>query len=64
MALGEISGHKAVIAVQDFSFMGGSLGMAAGEAVVTAGQAALDNDAPLIMVAAAGGARMQEGFYR
>jgi acetyl-CoA carboxylase carboxyl transferase subunit beta len=51
-----------VIAVQDFSFMGGSLGMAAGEAVVTAGQAALDNDAPLIMVAAAGGARMQEGI--
>lgn len=62
VALGEISGHKAVIAVQDFSFMGGSLGMAAGEAVVTAGQAALDNDAPLIMVAAAGGARMQEGI--
>ncbi len=62
VALGEISGHKAVIAVQDFSFMGGSLGMAAGEAVVTAGQTALDNDAPLIMVAAAGGARMQEGI--
>ena len=42
--------------------MGGSLGMAAGEAVVTAGQTALDNNAPLIMVAAAGGARMQEGI--
>ena len=42
--------------------MGGSLGMAAGEAVVTAGQTALENNAPLIMVAAAGGARMQEGI--
>ena len=41
---------------------GGSLGMAAGEAVVTAGQTALENNAPLIMVAAAGGARMQEGI--
>ena len=43
--------------------MGGSLGMAAGEAVVTAGQVALENNAALIMVAAAGGARMQEGIY-
>ena len=62
VALGTIGGQASVIAVQDFSFMGGSLGMAAGEAVVTAGQAALDNNAALIMVAAAGGARMQEGI--
>ena len=62
VALGTIQGRKSVIAVQDFQFMGGSLGMAAGEAVVTAGQTALDNNAPLIMVAAAGGARMQEGI--
>ena len=62
VALGTIGGQASVIAVQDFSFMGGSLGMAAGEAVVTAGQAALDNQAALIMVAAAGGARMQEGI--
>lgn len=62
VGLGTIGGQASVIAVQDFSFMGGSLGMAAGEAVVTAGQVALDNDAALIMVAAAGGARMQEGI--
>ena len=59
VAKGDLGGRSAIIAVQDFHFMGGSLGMAAGEAVVTAGQAALDNNAPLIMVAAAGGARMQ-----
>ena len=62
IAKGAIGGQASVIAVQDFNFMGGSLGMAAGEAVVTAGQTALDNHAPLIMVAAAGGARMQEGI--
>jgi acetyl-CoA carboxylase carboxyl transferase subunit beta len=62
VAKGSIGGQTSIIAVQDFHFMGGSLGMAAGEAVVTAGQAALKNNAPLIMVAAAGGARMQEGI--
>ncbi|MBT7642489.1 MAG: acetyl-CoA carboxylase carboxyltransferase subunit beta [Rhodobiaceae bacterium] len=62
VAKGTIGGQTSIIAVQDFHFMGGSLGMAAGEAVVTAGQAALENNAPLIMVAAAGGARMQEGI--
>jgi acetyl-CoA carboxylase carboxyl transferase subunit beta len=62
VAKGDLGGRPAVIAVQDFHFMGGSLGMAAGEAVVTAGQTALALNAPLIMVAAAGGARMQEGI--
>ena len=62
VGLGKIGGRDSVIAVQDFAFMGGSLGMAAGEAVVTAGQVALENNAALIMVAAAGGARMQEGI--
>ena len=62
VGLGKIQGRKSVIAVQDFQFMGGSLGMAAGEAVVKAGQTALEHNAPLIMVAAAGGARMQEGI--
>ena len=62
VGLGKIGGRASVIAVQDFAFMGGSLGMAAGEAVVTAGQVALENNAALIMVAAAGGARMQEGI--
>jgi len=48
--------------VQDFDFMGGSLGMAAGEAVVTGLQTAARRETPFIMFAASGGARMQEGI--
>lgn len=62
IGFGKIGGHASVIAIQDFAFLGGSLGMAAGEAVVNAIQTALDKNAPLIMVTAAGGARMQEGI--
>jgi acetyl-CoA carboxylase carboxyl transferase subunit beta len=62
VAVGTIERHRSVVAVQDFSFMGGSLGMAAGEAVVIAGQTALERDLPLVLIAAAGGARMQEGI--
>lgn len=51
-----------VAAVQDFDFMGGSLGMAAGEAVVTALQLAVEKQTPFVMFAASGGARMQEGI--
>ena len=60
--VGRMGGRTTVIAVQDFAFMGGSLGMAAGEAVIAAGMAACDRNAPLVMVTAAGGARMQEGI--
>jgi acetyl-CoA carboxylase carboxyl transferase subunit beta len=58
---GEIDGVSAVAIVQDFSFMGGSLGMAAGEAFVAAAREAIRRDAPLVCFTAAGGARMQEG---
>jgi acetyl-CoA carboxylase carboxyl transferase subunit beta len=51
----------AVALVQDFSFMGGSLGVAAGEAFIAACRAAVDRDAPLVAFTASGGARMQEG---
>jgi acetyl-CoA carboxylase carboxyl transferase subunit beta len=47
--------------VQDFNFMGGSLGMAAGEAIVKAFERPRE-EAPLVMFAASGGARMQEGI--
>jgi acetyl-CoA carboxylase carboxyl transferase subunit beta len=50
-----------VAAVQDFDFMGGSLGMAAGEAIVTGMMTAVERRRPFIMFAASGGARMQEG---
>ena len=51
-----------VAAVQDFAFMGGSLGMGAGEAIITGMLKAVDLNTPFIMFAAAGGARMQEGI--
>jgi acetyl-CoA carboxylase carboxyl transferase subunit beta len=51
-----------VIAVQDFDFMGGSLGMAAGEAVIKGLETAVEKGTPFIMFAASGGARMQEGI--
>ena len=61
-ATGTIDGHKAVVGVQDFSFMGGSMGMAVGDAFCAAAQRALDNKCGYIAVTAAGGARMQEGI--
>jgi len=48
--------------VQDFDFMGGSLGMAAGEAVIKGIETAVSKGTPFIMFAASGGARMQEGI--
>ena len=59
---GLLDGRPVVIAVQDFRFMAGSLGMAAGEAVVTAMLHAVEKKAPFILFAASGGARMQEGI--
>ncbi|WP_331770598.1 acetyl-CoA carboxylase, carboxyltransferase subunit beta (plasmid) [Embleya sp. NBC_00888] len=61
VALGTVVGHPVVLAVMDFAFMGGSLGVAAGEAVTTAADAALARRVPLILVTSSGGARMQEG---
>ncbi len=62
LGLGKLEGMPVVIAVQDFDFMGGSLGMAAGEAVITGLETAVDRGTPFIMFAASGGARMQEGI--
>jgi acetyl-CoA carboxylase carboxyl transferase subunit beta len=61
IAAGEIKGVPAVALVQDFAFMGGSLGMAAGEGFVAAAALALERDVPLVAFTASGGARMQEG---
>jgi acetyl-CoA carboxylase carboxyl transferase subunit beta len=58
---GAIQGQPAVVAVQDFAFMGGSLGMAVGEAFVKAAQEAVKREVPFVIFTAAGGARMQEG---
>ena len=58
---GTVEGVPVVSAVQDFDFMGGSLGMAAGEAVITGLMAARERKRPFVLFAASGGARMQEG---
>jgi acetyl-CoA carboxylase carboxyl transferase subunit beta len=61
-AKGRIEGRPAVVGVQDFAFMGGSMGVAVGSAFVAGVQAAIGARAPFIMFTAAGGARMQEGI--
>ncbi|MBJ7411422.1 MAG: acetyl-CoA carboxylase carboxyltransferase subunit beta [Phenylobacterium sp.] len=58
---GHIMGQPAVVIVQDFTFMGGSLGMAAGETFVVAAKEAVKREVPLVIFTASGGARMQEG---
>ncbi len=62
LGYGKLEGQAAVIAVQDFDFMGGSLGMAAGEAVIKGFEKAVEKGTPFILFAASGGARMQEGI--
>ncbi len=59
---GTIKQVAAVVAVQDFDFMGGSLGMAAAEAIITAAEAATAQKLPFVLFTGSGGARMQEGI--
>ncbi|XBQ17307.1 MAG: acetyl-CoA carboxylase, carboxyltransferase subunit beta [Oceanicaulis sp.] len=61
IATGRVQGLETTIIVQDFSFMGGSLGMGAGEAFIKACEVAVQKRTPLVCFTAAGGARMQEG---
>lgn len=62
VAHGKMGANSVVIGVQNFNFMGGSLGMAVGEAIIAASKLAILQKAPLILFTAAGGARMQEGI--
>ncbi|HET9904142.1 MAG TPA: acetyl-CoA carboxylase, carboxyltransferase subunit beta [Xanthobacteraceae bacterium] len=62
LAYGELDGLGVVAAVQDFDFMGGSLGMAAGEAMVKGFETAVERGTPFILFVSSGGARMQEGI--
>jgi acetyl-CoA carboxylase carboxyl transferase subunit beta len=62
VAHGRIGGQPAVVAAFEFEFMGGSMGAAAGEAILAAAQLAVLQEAALIVVPASGGARMQEGI--
>jgi len=59
---GHIDAKPAVVGVQDFGFMGGSMGMAVGQAFCDGAQRALDRGCAYVVVTAAGGARMQEGI--
>jgi acetyl-CoA carboxylase carboxyl transferase subunit beta len=59
---GKLEGISVVVAVQDMGFIAGSLGTAAGEAIITAMRRAVDEKCPFIFFVASGGARMQEGI--
>ena len=61
-AIGKIEGHAAVVGVQDFAFMGGSMGVAVGAAFVAGVERAIKKRCPYVLFTAAGGARMQEGI--
>ncbi|RIA36645.1 acetyl-CoA carboxylase carboxyltransferase subunit alpha [Hephaestia caeni] len=61
-ARGTIEGRKAIVGVQDFAFMGGSMGLAVGEAFVAGVEAAIADNCPYVIFTASGGARMQEGI--
>ncbi len=62
VAEGEIGRTRIIAAAQDFSFMGGSMGMYVGNAIIAAAEAAVAHKCPLVLFSAAGGARMQEGI--
>lgn len=63
LAAGAILGLDVTVAVQDFEFLGGSLGLAAGEAIVSGMLRAVEKKTPFIIFTASGGARMQEGMF-
>jgi len=62
LGYGKLDEFAVVVGVQDFDFMGGSLGMAAGEAVIKGLETAAEKACPFVLFAASGGARMQEGI--
>jgi acetyl-CoA carboxylase carboxyl transferase subunit beta len=62
IAEGDIGRTPIVAAAQDFSFLGGSMGMYVGNAIIAAAERAVELKRPLILFSAAGGARMQEGI--
>ncbi|MEX2648484.1 MAG: acetyl-CoA carboxylase, carboxyltransferase subunit beta [Alphaproteobacteria bacterium] len=58
---GKLGGSPVVVAVFDFAFIGGSMGTAVGDAILAAADRAIERRAPLVVITASGGARMQEG---
>jgi acetyl-CoA carboxylase carboxyl transferase subunit beta len=62
VAFGQVKGHNIVACIFDFDFMGGSMGLYAGQAMVKAAELAVRSNSPLLAITASGGARMQEGI--
>lgn len=62
VAFGQIKGQNVVVCVFNFDFMGGSMGMYAGQAMVKAAELAVKTKSPMLAITASGGARMQEGI--
>ena len=62
LGIGEIDKRKAIYGFMNFNFMGGSMGRAVGEAIVTGAKKAIENKYPYIIFTSSGGARMQEGI--
>ena len=62
LAEGEIGRTPVVVAAQDFAFMGGSMSMYVGNAIIAGAQRAIELKRPFVLFSAAGGARMQEGI--
>ena len=60
---GELQGIAVALSVMDFRYIAGSMGSVVGEKIARCGRVALERQAPLIVVSASGGARMQEGIY-
>jgi acetyl-CoA carboxylase carboxyl transferase subunit beta len=61
VSVGQLYGRPVTVAVQDFDFMGGSLGMAAGQGIITGLETAAERKTPFVLFVSSGGARMQEG---
>ncbi|HVL79615.1 MAG TPA: acetyl-CoA carboxylase, carboxyltransferase subunit beta [Sphingomicrobium sp.] len=61
-ARGRVGGHRVIAGVQDFRFMGGSMGIAVGTAFINGARAAIEDRAPYLIFTASGGARMQEAI--
>lgn len=61
-AVGRIGDQECVVCIQNFAFMGGSMGMAVGEGIIAAIREAVKRQLPFLMISASGGARMQEGI--
>jgi acetyl-CoA carboxylase carboxyl transferase subunit beta len=61
-ARGKIDGHRVILGIQDFAFMGGSMGTAVGAAFLAGIRVAIEEKVPYIIFTASGGARMQEAI--